>query len=224
MEKAQGTRRKAQRTSRAVAMAALVALSSAAVSAQLAGRPAEEWQKTLEAPARVDGLKIAEVVAAMRLRPTDVVADLGAGTGLFEVALARAVPSGRVYAVELDEKFFPHIQAKLTAAAVTNVSIVTGKFTDPSLPARDVDVAFFHDVLHHVENRAEYLRNLTGYLKPGARIVVVEYQAADSPHKVEPALVVGKDQGAQLMAGIGFKPTEDHALFTDKWFVGYTRR
>ena len=54
--------------------------------------------------------------------------------------------------------------------------------------------------------------------------MVVEFTAADSPHKDQPALVVGKEQGAQLMAGIGFSPSEDHALFKDKWFVGYTRR
>jgi tRNA A58 N-methylase Trm61 len=212
------------RTALAAAIAALAGVSSVALSAQLASRPADEWVKTLEAPERVAGLKIEQVVAAMRLRPADVVADLGAGTGLFDVALAKAVPSGRVYAVELDEKFFPHIQAKVKAAGVTNVRTVTGKFTDPSLPGRDVDVAFFHDVLHHVENRAEYLKNLTGYLKPGARIVVVEFQAADSPHKDQPALVVGKEQGTQLMAGIGFAASEDHPLFTDKWFVGFTRR
>jgi ubiquinone/menaquinone biosynthesis C-methylase UbiE len=199
-------------------------VSSVAVSAQLAGRPAEEWRKTLEAPERVSALKIDEVVAAMRLRPTDVVADLGAGPGLFEVALGKAVPRGRVYAVELDEGFFPPILAKAKTAGLTNVQTVKGQFTDPSLPARDVDVAFFHDVLHHVENRGEYLKNLVRYLKPDARIVVVEYTATDSPHKAEPSLVVGKDQGGQLMAAIGFKQSEDHALFTDKWFVGYTRR
>ena len=204
--------------------AVLVALGTAALSAQLASRPADEWVKTLEAPERVSSLKIDQVVAAMRLRPTDVVADLGAGTGLFEVALAKAVPSGRVYAVELDEKFFPHILAKVKAAGVTNVGTVTGQFTDPSLPARDVDVAFFHDVLHHVENRAEYLKSLVGYLKPGARIVAVEFHAADSPHKDQPALVVSKEQGARLLAGIGFTPSEDHSLFPDKWFVAYTKR
>jgi len=212
------------RTARAAAIAALVALGTTALSAQLASRPADEWLKTLEAPERVAGLKVDQVVAALKLRPTDVVADLGAGTGLFEVALAKAVPSGRVYAVELDQAFFPHIQAKVKAAGLTNVRTVAGKFTDPSLPGRDVDVAFFHDVLHHVENRAAYLKTLTDYLKPGARIVVVEFTAADSPHKDQPALVVGKEQGAQLMAGIGFSPAEDHALFKDKWFVGYTRR
>ena len=58
---------------------------------------------------------------------------------------------------------------------MTNIVPVLGKFTDPALPARDVDVAFFHDVLHHVENRAAYLKSVAGYLKPGGRIVVIEF-------------------------------------------------
>jgi hypothetical protein len=52
----------------------------------------------------------------------------------------------------------------------------------------------------------------------------VAASSCDSPHKDQPALVVGKEQGAMLMAGIGFKPAEDHALFKDKWFVGFVRR
>jgi ubiquinone/menaquinone biosynthesis C-methylase UbiE len=86
---------------------------------------------------------------------------------------AKAVPSGRVYSVELDEGFLTQIRGKATTENVTNIVPVLGKFTDPSLPARDVDVAFFHDVLHHVENRAAYLKSVAGYLKPGARIVVI---------------------------------------------------
>jgi ubiquinone/menaquinone biosynthesis C-methylase UbiE len=211
-------------TSRAAVVAALVGLSSAAVAAQLASRPADEWVKTLEAPDRVATLKIPEVVAAMKLRPADVVADLGAGTGLFEVELAKAVPMGRVYAVELDKAFFPHIQDKVKAARVTNVRTVTGTPTDPSLPSNDVDVALFHDVLHHVENRTAYLKSLVRYLKPDARIVVVEFNAADSPHKEQPSLVVSREQGTMLMAAIGFRPTENYPLFKDKWFVSFARR
>ena len=194
------------------------------VAAQLASRPAEEWVKTLENPERVAGLRTDEVVARLKLKTADVVADLGAGSGLFSFPLAKAVASGRVYAVELDEGFLTRIRDKAKLQGVTNIVTVRGQFTDPSLPARDVDVAFFHDVLHHVENRAAYLKSVAGYVKPGGRIVVIEFNPGDSPHKAEPQLVVSKEQAAGWMAAAGFVPDEDIALFPDKYFVVYRRK
>ena len=195
-----------------------------AVNAQLASRPAAEWTKTLESPERIASLRIADVIARLNLKPSDVVADLGAGTGLFALPLAKAVPSGRVYAVELDQEFLTHIGGKAKAENVKNVVTVLGQFTDPALPARDVDVAFFHDVLHHVENRTAYLKSVAGYVKPGGRVVVIEFNPGDSPHKAEPQLVVSKEQTAAWMADVGFVPAEDVQLFNDKWFVVYRRK
>jgi 2-polyprenyl-3-methyl-5-hydroxy-6-metoxy-1,4-benzoquinol methylase len=197
---------------------------SQAVDAQLASRPAAEWTKTLESPERIASLRTDEVIAKLNLRPADVVADLGAGTGLFSLPLAKAVPSGRVYAVELDEAFLTQIRDKTKTANVKNVVPVLGKFTDPALPSRDVDVAFFHDVLHHVENRAAYLKAVAGYVKPGGRVVVIEFNPGDSPHKAEPELVVSKEQTAAWMADAGFVPGEDITLFPDKYFVVYRRK
>jgi precorrin-6B methylase 2 len=192
--------------------------------AQLASRPAAEWVKTLETSERLAGLRIDEIVTAMKLRPGDVVADLGAGSGPFVVPIARAVtPKGKVYAVDIDKGFFPLIQGKTTEAGVANVQTVLGEFTDPKLPLADVDVAFFHDVLHHIENRQAYLKSLMTYLKPTARIVVVEYNPAQSPHRDQPELQVSKDQASVWLAPAGFKPAEDVALFPDKWFVIYRK-
>lgn len=207
----------------AVVCAGLVWSSTPAAS-QLASRPAEEWIKTLENPTRVAGLKIDEVIARLGLRPGDVVADLGAGSGLFAFPLAKAVGKGRVYAVELDEGFLMHMRAKAKAEGITNVMPVLGRFTDPALPARDVDVAFFHDVLHHVQDRPAYLKSVASYLKPGGRIVVIDLNAETSPHRDQPELVVTKQQTAAWMADAGFVPTEDVSLFADKWFVIYSRR
>jgi predicted methyltransferase len=89
---------------------ALVIGVSAPASAQLASRPAEEWIKTLDGPARVAGMKIDAIVAALKLQPGQTVADIGAGSGLFEAPLAKAVgPRGGVFAVEIDAGFFPQI-------------------------------------------------------------------------------------------------------------------
>ena len=83
---------------------ALLVAGSVSASAQLGSRPAEEWIKTLDGTARVSSLRIDDVVAALRLQPGQIVADIGAGSGLFDVPLAKAVgPRGRVYAVEIGQ-------------------------------------------------------------------------------------------------------------------------
>ena len=107
-------------------------------------------------------------------------------------------------------------------AGVTNVRTVMGEPNDPKLP-EPVDVALLHDVLHHIENPAVYIKSLAKYLKPGARIVIDDYVVKQGPHRDDPSLQVGKDEAAKLLAAIGFKPAEDVALFPDKYFVIYGR-
>jgi 2-polyprenyl-3-methyl-5-hydroxy-6-metoxy-1,4-benzoquinol methylase len=198
---------------------------TAPVAAQLGSRPAEEWIKTLDGPVRVAGMKIDEVVSALKLQPGQKVADIGAGSGLLEGPLARAVgPGGRVYAVEIDAGFFPEIMKRAAAAQVTNVETVLGKFTDPALPVTSIDVALFHDVLHHVENRAVYIRTLAGYLAPSGRIAIVDYEGGKGPHREQPDLEVTRAQLAGWMKDAGFAEVEDVKLFPDKYFLVFARK
>jgi len=203
---------------------ALVAGTSLPAAAQLSSRPAEEWIKSLDGPKRVAELKIDEVVAAMKLQRGEIVADIGAGSGLLSVPVARAVgPTGRVYAVEIDAGFFPAIKKRAGDNGVTNVQTVLGEFTDPKLPARDVDVAFFHDVLHHVQNRAPYLKTLAGYLKPGGRIVVVDFEGGKGPHAIDPELQVPREQLSAWMKAAGLSLADDVKLFPEKYVLVYRR-
>ena len=206
------------------ALAIALTLAAAPTHAQLASRPAAEWKATLEAPARVEGLKIEQVIAALTLKAGDVVADLGAGTGLFEAQLAYAVGRGRVYAVEIDKGFLDEIDRKVDELHIATIETVLGTPTDPKLPTRSVDLALMHDVLHHVDQRQVYLKAVAQYLKPTGRIAVVEFHPKDSPHKAEPSLVVSQEQAAVWMAEAGFVPAEEIALFPDKWFVIYKRK
>ena len=210
-----------------VLLASLVTSLSATapLDAQLASRPAEEWIKTLDGPARVAGMKIDEVVAALKLQPGQTVADIGAGSGLLEVPLAKAVgPKGRVYAVEIDAGFFPEIKKRADAGAVTNVHTVLGTFTNPALPVKAIDVAIFHDVMHHVENRAAYLKSLAGYLAPSGRIVVIDYEGGLGPHAQQPELQVTRAQLAGWMKEAGLTQVGEVKLFTDKYFLTFGRR
>jgi ubiquinone/menaquinone biosynthesis C-methylase UbiE len=191
---------------------------------QLASRPTPEWIARLERPERIADLKVDEILSKLQLEPGSVVADIGAGPGVFTVPLAKAVaPGGKVYAVEIDQEFLDHIKQKIQQQHVTNAVLVLGKFTDPNLPANDVDLAFFHDVLHHVEDRAAYLKSLAKYIKPSGRIAVIELDPVKGSHRDDPKLRLTKEQVAGWMADAGFKPAEEFTLFDDKWFVVYRR-
>jgi len=210
-------------------LGAALAMSGTASSltAQLGSQPADRWALTLESGRRLEGLEIEEVVAAMGLRAGETVADIGAGTGIFSVPMARAVgASGTIYSVEVDAGFLPLIEAKAREGGVTNIRTVLGEFGDPKLPVRDVDVAFFHDVLHHIEQRAAYIRALAAYMPAGSRIVVVDYDKSvpGVPHSDQPAMLIGPDEVAGWMSAAGFDVTREIEMFPDKFFVVYTKR
>jgi len=193
------------------------------VHAQLGARSTEEWLKTLDSQNRVARLKVDEAVSRLALAPGAVVADIGAGSGVFTLPLARAVPQGRVYAVDIDRGLVDHIARKAEEARAANVRPVLGAFTDPQLPARDVDLAFIFDVLHHIEDRATYLRSLASYLRPGGRIAVIDFHPELGPHKNDPKLQVTRDQTREWMAAAGLRPLAEHPLYDDKWYVVYGR-
>jgi ubiquinone/menaquinone biosynthesis C-methylase UbiE len=205
-------------------LCAFVASFPHMATAQLASRPAADWSKTLESHDRVASLKMDEIVAKLRLKPGESVADIGAGSGLFEVPLAKAVsPGGKVYAVDIDEGFFPQIKRKADEAHVNNVETVLGKLTYPNLPSRNVDMVFLHDVLHHIQDRAGYLKSVAGYLKPGGRVVVIDYEAGQGPHKAQPDLQVSREQLGAWAKAAGLKQAEDLKMFPDRYFLVYSK-
>jgi ubiquinone/menaquinone biosynthesis C-methylase UbiE len=203
--------------------AALVLMLAADAAPQLASRSTDEWIKLLESPDRVKGLRIDEIVGKLRLKTGEVVADVGAGTGVFSLPLARAVGSGKVYAVEVDRGLVDYIRTKASTQKVGNVETVLGQFTDPALPSKDVDLAFFHDVLHHIADRPGYLARLVTYMKPSARMAFVEMDAVHGAHRNEPALQLTREQLDGWMTNLGFKRQERADLSQDKWFAVYGR-
>ncbi|MBZ5697619.1 MAG: methyltransferase domain-containing protein [Acidobacteriia bacterium] len=193
-------------------------------AAQLAGRSATDWTKVLDTDTRVASLKIDETVAKLQLKPGESIADIGAGSGLFEVQLAKAVsPGGKVYAEDIDEGFFPEIKKKAEEGHVSNVVTVLGKYTDPNLPVKNLDVIFIHDVLHHIENPSGYLKTAIGYLKGSGRVVVIDYEAGQGPHKDQPDLQISREQLAMLAKDAGLKQVEDVKMFSNMYFLVYSK-
>ena len=119
------------------------------------------------------------VMQALQLKPGDVVADLGCGTGYFSWRLAQAVgPSGLVYGVEIQQEMLDLLAVKMKERNVTNVTGVLGTIEDPKLP-QPVDLVLLVDVYHECSHPWEMLRAVCERLKPGGRVVFVEYRAED---------------------------------------------
>lgn len=205
-----------------ILLALLSSLVASPIAAQLGAKPADEWIARLERPERVAGLKTAEVVEKLGLKAGDIVADLGAGPGVFAWPLARAVSPGKLYAVEVDKGYIPYLQRRASEQQLTNVHPILGQFEDPLLPEK-IDLAFFHDVLHHIDKKAEYLVKVASYLKPAGRIAVIELDATlpDASHKDDPNQQVSKAQLEQWMTAAGLTKLEEVKLYEDKWFMIY---
>jgi predicted methyltransferase len=222
--------------------------SSAGLSSQQQGtRPpgthqdmteGKEWIRRLERPERIPGLKIPEVIAALGLRPGMVVADIGAGTGAFTIPFAEAVaPFGKALAVDLHPDLMDYIAAKARRAKVTNLQTVLAERDEPKLPPGQVDVAFFHDVFHNVNDRQDYLRRLVSYLKPGGRIAIVEQEFHDPIAKKwdVDADRITPEQVKTWMATVGFELQAEFDMFQgaknppgtgmpERWFVVYAKK
>ncbi|MBI4460755.1 MAG: methyltransferase domain-containing protein [Acidobacteria bacterium] len=186
---------------------------------QLAQRPAEEYIKSMDRPDRV--VKVDEVVAKLQLKPGDIVADVGSGSGTFSIPMARAIaPNGILYAVDIDQKMLDFVAERAKKEGVTNLRTVLGEYDDPKLPVKDVDVAFFHRVLHMIEHRQIYVNATAKYLKPDGRIVIIDKNRVDSP---DSWMWLEQSDVDTWMAAISFYPAEKFAVFDDRYFVVYQR-
>jgi ubiquinone/menaquinone biosynthesis C-methylase UbiE len=133
-----------------------------------------------------------------------------------------------VYAVDVQQDLLDYINKRDQEENIRNVQTVLGEFNDPKLPARDVDLAFINDVLHHIQNRAVYLKALAKYLNGSGRIAIIEMNKNDpnTPHKSQPELLVGREEIQQWMSDAGFKLVQEHPdLFPGtKWFLVFARK
>jgi predicted methyltransferase len=116
------------------------------------------------------------VITTLAIRPGDQVADLGSGGGYFTFRLAQAVgPSGRVYAVDVDEGLNAYVAERARDLALGNVAVILAKYDDPLLPEASIDLLFTSNTYHHLENRTAYFRNVRRYLRPGGRVAIIEH-------------------------------------------------
>jgi SAM-dependent methyltransferase len=115
------------------------------------------------------------------------VADIGAGSGFMTVRLAARVgPTGRVFANDVQPQMLNILARRLSNSKITNVTLIEGTFDDPKLPPASVDLAIMVDVYHELSQPQAMLRHLREALKPGGRLVLLEYRKEDPTVPIKP--------------------------------------
>lgn len=133
-----------------------------------------EW---LDRPEREIEERPSLAIAALDIRPGQVVADVGAGSGYYTERLARQVgPDGRVYATDIQPEMLAMLERRMKRARLENVELVLSTDVDPRLPDSAFDLVLMVDVYHELARPQEVLRNLRRSLKPDGRLVLIEYR------------------------------------------------
>ncbi|HTM07561.1 MAG TPA: class I SAM-dependent methyltransferase [Verrucomicrobiae bacterium] len=140
------------------------------------------WSEMLEGPERDKWQHPDEVVRHLNLKPGDVIADIGAGTGYFTRRFAAAVaPGGKAIGVEIEPSMVEHMKEEARKLNLKNYEPRLVKADDPGLAPQSVDVIFLCDTYHHLSNRVDYFKKLSKNLKPKGRIVIVDFYQKPMP-------------------------------------------
>jgi SAM-dependent methyltransferase len=208
--------------------AALLLLGCAALPAALAAAPsphthdhsfsgAEKWAQLFDDPKRDEWQKPHAVIQALKLKPDSVIADIGAGTGYFTARFAHTVPKGRVYGVDTEPDMVKYLADRARREGLKNVIAVAATPGDPRLPEK-ADLIILVDVYHHIDDRERYFRKLSGSLKPGGRIAIIDFRAdsSEGPPKsarIEPSRV--KDE----LGRAGYALALEHTFLPNQYFL-----
>lgn len=121
-------------------------------------------------------------------RKDAVVADIGAGSGYFSRRLAREVPGGIVYAVDVDDEFRGYIESNRESWGTPNIEPHLAFYDDPALPERGIDLVFVSNTYPYLRSRVAYFRKIAAALKPGGQLVVINFKHdAQVPDNTAPA-------------------------------------
>ena len=176
----------------------------------------------LERPERVDQEQPERVLDAMGLRPGDVVADVGCGSGYYARRMARRVlPGGTVYCEDIQPEMLEIMRQRAADEGVTGIEAVLGTPTDPQLPAGAVDWIIIADVYHEMSDPGPMLAGIRRALSPRGRVALLEYRVedgtgdqikADHTMSVRQVLMEWQAAGFELVALHDFLPSQ-HLFF-----------
>jgi ubiquinone/menaquinone biosynthesis C-methylase UbiE len=161
-----------------------------------------------------------EVLTALNLRPGEVIADIGAGSGYFTFRIARHVgPKGKVYAVDVSPDMILHLNRRIRDLKTTNVVSVLADPDDPLLPNQSVNRFFICDVWHHVANPSKYLGMMKKMLKPGGEVIMIDFHKKELPFGPPMQMKIAREDLIKQMEISGFRLTKEHSFLPYQYFL-----
>ena len=174
----------------------------------------------LEDPQRDAYQKPHEVLSALRLKPGETIADIGAGSGYFTFRLSHFVgEKGKIYAVDVSPDMILYINRRIRDLKVNNVISILADPDDPLLPDRSVNRFFFSESWHHIENQTKYLSLMKRMLKPGGEIVMIDFHKKEIPVGPPLEMRIAREALIKLMEQNGFRLAKEHTFLPYQYFL-----
>jgi ubiquinone/menaquinone biosynthesis C-methylase UbiE len=166
------------------------------------------------------------ILEACQLRPGMVVADVGAGTGLFTRLFAEQVGSeGQVFAVDISDEFVEHVRRSCQEAGISNVSPVICDPNNVRLPPASVELVFICDTYHHFEFPQKTMQSVHRALRPGGTLILIDFRRIEgtSSDWVLNHVRAGEDEVTKEIKECGFEWIESVDLLNENYFVRFRR-
>ena len=171
--------------------------------AQVMGPGGADW---LVRPERIEEEEPDKALDAIGLELGQTVADLGAGVGYMTWRMAKRVgPQGTVYGQDIQPYMLEQLQKNMRERGITNVKTILGGLTDPKLPVASLDLLLMVDVYHEFSEPQKMLRGIHEALKPGGRLVLIEYRGEDPTVPIRPEHKMTVKQVRAELEPEGFK-------------------
>ena len=188
--------------------------------AQVMGHRGISWlerstRESEEAPARA--------VAALDFEPTDVVADIGAGSGYYTFRMAPMVPEGEVIAVDIQPEMIAHVEARAEADEIGNVRTQLGTIEDICLPSESIDAALMVDAYHEFSHPYEMMTSIVRALRPGGRVILLEYRAEDPEVPIKRLHKMSEAQVIREMKAVGLEFAINHDFLPWQHFLVFEK-
>jgi SAM-dependent methyltransferase len=179
----------------------------------------------LDDPGRDAYQKPQDVLAALNIRPGEVIADIGAGSGYFTFPLARRVGErGKVYAVDVSPDMILQLNRRIRDLRSTNVVSVLSDADDPLLPSASVDRFFFCDSWHHIENQPKYLSQIKKLLKPRGEVVMIDFHKKELPVGPPLRMKIAREDLIKQMNDNGFRLAREHTFLPYQYFLVFAAK